>query len=55
MVTAVAFALLTSWWAQSPLFHVLPLALVFFGVGGVFWGEIMWRHICRRINSDERL
>jgi len=52
--TAVLFSLVMSLWEKEPLLRVLPGALVAFGVGGVFFGEIMWRTICRTCDRLER-
>jgi len=54
MSTAVLFSLGMWLWEKEPFLHILPGALVAFGVSGILFGEIMWRGICARCDRLER-
>ena len=43
MPTALLHSFLMSLWAKVPFLDSLPAALVGFGVGGIAFGEFMWR------------
>jgi hypothetical protein len=45
--TAVLFSALMSWWEGEPFLGILPGALVTFGAGGVLFGWLIWRGVCR--------
>jgi hypothetical protein len=42
---AVAFTLVASWRGQEAFLHVLPRAVLLFGIGGTLIAEAMWRYV----------
>ncbi len=43
--TAVLFSLLQGFFGYVGFFGVLPLSLILFPIGGLFWGLYMWSYL----------
>ncbi|MCQ8879811.1 hypothetical protein NQT69_17580 [Pseudoalteromonas shioyasakiensis] len=43
--TAILFSLLQGFFGYVDFFDVLPLSLILFPIGGLFWGLYMWSYL----------